>query len=183
MARKKKSKRAEYEFLSLRVEDYSASVEASINYQVRDSRHRRPEALVYGFGSHIEIEASVVWPEERADQPLHLTVYGHEPHQGTFDMTLDDCHVIDESGSRKYQKKRGEAVPVYNVPKGIGNIEKVRGVNAWSGYAWVTAACASDMMALLPNVDPLYLSIHEMKEGRSRFIVGLTLQTVDPSTE
>ena len=39
------------------------------------------------------------------------------------------------------------------------------------------------MMTLLVGVRPLYISIHEMREGRRRSIVSLTVQTGDPVEE
>ena len=41
----------------------------------------------------------------------------------------------------------------------------------------------SDMLALLPQVRPLYVSIHERKVGRTRWINGLTLQMSHPAFE
>ena len=34
----------------------------------------------------------------------------------------------------------GEEVPVYDVPEGMGLIEKVRGSKEWSGFCWVLCA-------------------------------------------
>jgi len=38
--------------------------------------------------------------------------------------------VLDEDGTWKYRRYRGEDIPVYDVPEGIGLIEKVRGRSA-----------------------------------------------------
>ncbi len=183
-ARKKaKKKSAEYAFLSLAVFSYKASVDAAISYNVRDKRHYQEDAKVFDFHSSVEIECRSLWPEDRADSDYYLTIYGHEPDHAPFSLTLDDCHVLEENGERKYTKRRGELAPVYRVPKGIGFLEKVRGENAWSGVAWVSGPCLSDMLALLPAVRPLYVFIHEQREGRNRSIVGLTLQNTDPAEE
>ena len=100
-----------------------------------------------------------------------------------FDVTLSDCQARDDDGDRKYRRVRGEDVPVYEVPKGIGMIERVRGVGGWSGWCWISPRAVSDMLVLLPNVSPLYISLHERKIGRTRWINGLTLQTTDPAEE
>jgi hypothetical protein len=72
---------------------------------------------------------------------------------------------------------------VYELPNGIGPPERVRGTKDWTGWCWVSPRTVSDMLALLPNVQPLYISIHERKIGRKRWINGLTLQTTDPAEE
>jgi hypothetical protein len=54
---------------------------------------------------------------------------------------------------------------VYDVPDGLGLIEKVRGKREWSGFCWVSPGTVSDMLLLLPHVSPLYISIHERKVG------------------
>ena len=56
-----------------------------------------------------------------------------------------------------------------------------RGAEHWSGYIWVPVKTVSDMLALLPSVQPLYLEIHQLKEGRNCHIAGLTLRTTNPA--
>ena len=51
-----------------------------------------------------------------------------------------------------YLRVRGEEVSVYDVPKGMGLIEKARGSKKWSGFCWVSPGTVSDMLALLPHV-------------------------------
>ena len=42
---------------------------------------------------------------------------------------------------------------------------------------WVSPHTVTDMLTLLPNVRPLFLTIQELRVERYRWIVGLTLQT------
>ena len=49
-----------------------------------------------------------------------MTIYGHEIRPGDFELTLSDCHVMDEHWSPKYKRVRGKDIPVYDVPKGPG---------------------------------------------------------------
>lgn len=183
-ARKKaKTKQAEYDFLSLEVSSFKASVDAAVSYRVRDKKHHEEDARVFDFHSNVEIVCRSLWPEERAGCDYHLTISGHELEHAPFSMTLDDCQIRDEFGERQYTKRSGEQVPVYCVPKGIGYLEKLRGEKAWSGVAWVSRQCISDMLMLLPTVRPLYVFIHELRNGKNRSIVGLTLQTTDPTEE
>tara|TARA_R110002096_G_scaffold61399_4_gene152604 strand:+ start:5253 stop:5549 length:297 start_codon:yes stop_codon:yes gene_type:complete len=98
-------------------------------------------------------------------------------------LTLADCHICDDKGSPKYRKVRGKEIPIYDIPKGIGRLERQRGTTNWLGNVWVSPQSVTDMLALLPNVKPLFLTIHEMRAERNHWIVGLTLQTKKPEDE
>ena len=91
--------------------------------------------------------------------------------------------MLDEYGAHKYRKVRGNMVPVYDIPKDIGFLDKVRGGKAWSGAVWVAPQTTTDMLAVLPSVRPLYLALHELKIERRRFVSSLTLQTTHPAEE
>jgi len=180
----KKNKPVEkYELLAVKLTEFKASVDATINYEVRDKRHYQSDANVYSFSSSVELEGVCNYPEEREGEKYLLTIYGGEMRAGQFDVTLSDCQVRDDDGMLKYRKVRGNEIPIYEVPKGIGPLERVRGTKDWTGWCWVSPRTLSDMLALLPNVRPLYISIHEHKLGRHRFINALTLQTTDPAEE
>ena len=116
--------------------------------------HYYRDAKVYQFDSSVELEGACNYPEEREGEKFPFTVYGREIHEGGFDVTLSDCHVLDDDGARKYRRVRGKDVPVYEVPKGIGTIQRVRGSGGWSGWCWISPRAVSDMLALLPNVSP-----------------------------
>jgi hypothetical protein len=160
-------------------------VDASINYRVRDPRHYDTDAEVYDFGSDLEINCRSTWPEGLAGEDYHLTVYGSESSPGQFRMTLRDCQAKDEDGSSIFRKKAGQAVPVYDVPKGIGHFDRRRtgSSRAWSGCAWVAPRCLSDMLLILLHVRPVYVFVYERRDNRVRLIVGLTLQTTDPAAD
>lgn len=176
-------RKEEYDFLSIRVTDYKAYVDASINHDVRDKRYYHDDAKVYKFSSHVEITGICTWPEEKEGDEYVMTIYGSEIRTGDFDLTLSDCHVLDERSIPKFKKVRGKEVPIYDVPKGLGTIEKQRGIALWSGCLWVSPQGITNMLNLLPNVTPLYMFIHERNIERNRWIVGFTLQTSDPAEE
>lgn len=138
---------------------------------------------IYRFESYLEVEGVSTYPETLAGNPFHLTIRGSESRHGEFSLTLDDFHVKNEDGSRKYRKARGLEIPVYDVPKGIGILERQRGTKSWNGYVWVKPQIITDMLTLLPHITPLFLALHEHKVERSRWITGLTLQTTDPAEE
>ena len=182
-AETKKTSAEEYTFLALKLNRFDAVINASINYEVRDSRHRRDDAKVYDFESHLYIEGVCTYPAKRAGATYCLTVYGSEPRYDKFTSILADCHVRNDHGLPKYRKVRGKEVPIYDVPKGIGHLERQRGVQTWVGWIWVPPQTVNDMLTLLPHVRPLYIDIHELSINRNRWLVGLTLQTTAPAAE
>ena len=183
MAKRKKSPAVEYELLSIPLSGYRASVDASVNPYARDKRHHYADPKIYSFGTSLELEGVCNYPEERSGESYVISVHGWETEEGKFEDRLSDRHVMDEDGTRKYRKVRCDEVPVYDVPEGIGLIEKVRGEKRWTGFCWVSPGTVSDMLSLLPHVRPLYVSIHEHKVGRTRWINGLTLQMSHPAFE
>lgn len=183
MARRTTKGSPAYTFLGVGLSGFSARVGASVSHKARDPRHYRDDTNVYEFTSSLEFEGVCTYPEERAGEFYRLTAYGHEPRPGEFALTLADCHVRDERGLPKYRKLAGKQVPVYEVPKGIGLLNRERGTRAWTGWVWVSSQLITDMLTLLRTAGPLYVGIQESKVDRSRWIVGLTLQTTDPANE
>ena len=168
MAKKKNSAAVTYELLSIPLSGFGASVDASVNHEARDKRHHYADPKIYQFHTSVELEGVCDYPEERSGDSYIISVHGWENEEGKFKVRLSDRHVLDEDGARKYRKVRGEEIPVYDVPDGLGLIEKVRGEKRWSGFCWVSPGTVSDMLALLPHVSPLYMAIHECKVGRTR---------------
>jgi hypothetical protein len=183
MGKKKKPTGPEYTFLAIKITDYSTHIDASISYKVRDTRHYQDDAKVYEFASEVELHGICTYPEDRSGDRYALTIRGSESRQGEFALTLADCHVRDDKGLPKYRRARGKEVPVYDIPKGIGLLERQRGTQSWTGWAWVSPRTITDMLTLLPHVHPLYVAIQEVKMQRARWIVSLTLQTADPANE
>ena len=100
-----------------------------------------------------------------------------------FESKLSDFQVYDENRVPKYYKVRGEERPIFEPPNGVGYIERLRGTKDWTGCCWLPPQTVSDMLVLLTHITPLYVSIHELKLGRHRWIIGLTLQTTDAADE
>ena len=127
MAPRKKTPSVEYELLSIPLSGFGASVDASVNHKARDRRHHYRDPKIYSFGSSVELEGVCDYPEERSGESYVISVHGWETEEGEFEARLSDQHVMDEDGMRKYRKVRGKEIPMYDVPEGIGLIEKVRG--------------------------------------------------------
>jgi hypothetical protein len=62
-------------------------------------------------------------------------------------------------------------------------VDKVRGEPRWEGWAFVAPRFVQDVLAVLNQARPLYIDLLERKEQRSRWIQGLTVQTIDPEIE
>lgn len=181
MSTKKKVQRKEYDFLGIALSGFDILVEGSINHEVRIPRYYREDARVYNYSTQLQLTGTSIFPDEHINESYFIVVHGSEDVSTKFDTVLSDYHVPDESQSPVYRKVRGELKPVYDPPSGIGLLERERGTKDWSGWCWLPASIVSDMVVLLNQRKPLYISIHEMKQGRARWIVGLTLQTIDPA--
>lgn len=180
-SKKLKKEKPEYSFLGIKIENFDVIADASINYEVRyNLRECSGDERVYNFGTKIEITGNCNYPEECVGVPYTITIYGDDRRQDQFNMRLKDFHAIDDQWQKVYRKVKDGMRPVYNVPTGIGYLEKIRASESWSGYIWATPRFASDILKLL-NVDrPMYIEIHRLKEGRGYTISSLSVKTIDP---
>lgn len=184
MAKRKLSKpKVEYNYISVKLSETSSTISAGINWKIHDRRYAEDSTPIYRFDSDLELSGSITYPDERAGNEFKLLVYGRELHDGQFQATLEDYHVRDAQGVRKYRKRGDQHVPVYDPPDSIGHIEKLRGTLNWSGCVWVSPTTINDMLSLICIKQQLYFCIDEVKESRRRFIRGITLQTTDPNEE
>ncbi len=182
MVRAKKSIE-EYSLISIKIRDHNARAGASINHKVRDKRYQNDELRVYQFDSYLEISGICTYPDDRAGDRYLITIYGDQSDEGDLDKKLQGYHVRDKNGDPKYRKSRGHYLPVYEVPKGVGFIQKERGVNSWNGSIWVPNETVAMMFALLNSIGALFVELHERRIARNRWINSLTLQTTDPAYE
>ena len=127
MVSRKKQAKEQYELLAIELTGYKASVDAAINYEVRDKRLRHGGTKIFDFVTSLGLEGVCLYPEEREGEKYYLSVRGEGHPSWPHSMTLNDCHVLDEHGAHKYRKVRGEQVPVYDIPRNIGFLDKVIG--------------------------------------------------------
>ena len=180
---KSKKPKLQYSLIDLEIINYSASVDASINYEVANPRRCYGDEKVYNFSSSLKIEAKCVYPEEQLGHTYIFSVYGVDHDIGgrcMKSLTLNECRKKDEYNSVIYKQVRGESVPEYDIPKSVGMIEKARGENHWSGTVWVQPNTVDTMLTLLTAVKPLYISLHQFKLDRHYWIKGFTLQMEKP---
>jgi hypothetical protein len=128
----------EYSLISIRIQNHKARVGASINHKANDKRYQHDELRVYQFDSSLEIAGICNYPDDRSGETFLITVYGDQPGEGELNARLRDFHIKDKYGDPKYRKLRGRHMPVYEIPKGVGFLQKVRGKNSWYGCIWVT---------------------------------------------
>jgi hypothetical protein len=98
-------------------------------------------------------------------------------------MKLKDLQARDARGSLRYRTYRGKDLPMYDRPKSFGLLNKTRGEARWTGWLFLPTRSASDMLVLLSQKRDLFLAVHERRNGRTRWIHGMSLQTSDPSEE
>jgi hypothetical protein len=190
MPKKKRRIRAkhveEYAHVALRVESYKARVEAALNHYAHNPEYAfrdTEEEPLYHFLAHLEIAAIFTFPEDRADQPCELTIYGEDHPESSTYWKLKDVQKRDEHRTPVYRTYRGKDIPVYLPPKGMGVLERARGESRWRGTLWGPPRFVTDLLLLLAHDRTLFLSITERKLERHRWIQSVTLQTTDPAEE
>ena len=186
--KRKRSRRPEDEYthLALRIEGLKVRSSAGINHFVHAPQYAwrdTQKQSLYEFQTQLEIFAVCFFPEERVDHAYELTIYCDDGPESEIHRKLEDVQVRDENNIRQYRTYRGDEIPVYDPPKGMGSIEKVRGEQLWRATIWAKPPYISDLLVLLGYDQQLYLSINERKLGRRRWIQSISVQTSDPSQE
>ena len=183
MTRKKIKPVDQYAFLTISVDKFSAAVNTSINGQARERHQHNDNVSLYSFGCSVEIQGTCTYPPERVHESYRIDISTNPQSQLDFDAKLKDTRVRDEDGSFKYRKVRGRSLPVYDIPEGLGLLDKERGTTNWNGWLWVPEQTLTQMLILLTNVKRLSLEGHERKIGRRHWINELRLQMTDPNEE
>ena len=183
MTRKKIKPVDQYAFMTINVDKFSAAVNMSVNGQARERPQDNDNVSLYSFSCSAEIQGTCTYPPERVHENYRIDISARSPGELKFDAKLTNVHVRDEDGSLKYRKLRGRSLPVYDIPEGLGLLDKERGTRNWNGWLWVPEHTLTQMLILLTNVKPLYLEIHERKIERTRWINGVSLQMTDPNEE
>ena len=183
MTRRQPKQAEEHTHLAIRVESYSAIAGAGINPTLyRDNpRDIIPEDLVLEGSLGLEVRGVCIYPPPRADQKFEITI--HTENASKTGLRVKDLHKRDANNAPLYRKNRGELYPVYDLPAGLGIIERRRSDDVWGGWVFVEAKVVTNMLILLGQKQQSYLAINERKIGRHRWIWHLSLQTTDPAAE
>lgn len=183
VTRKRSTPQPVYTHLAITIDSFSIRIDAGINYELHDLRHAVSATKLYSHSTHIEVMGRCHYPEERADQEYRIDIFGRALRSGDFDKTLADVHVRDNDGHPKYRKRGDHHFPIYDPPDSVGFIDSARGSQLWTACAWVPPDSVIAMLAVLPHIAPLYITIQEVKFERRRKIRSITMQTSDPAEE
>jgi hypothetical protein len=183
MATRRRNPESQHTFLAVRVEDYSADAGVGVNLDLVTDRplFSTDDDLVYQSVTHIEIRGTCFHPADRENEPYEIQVSGDESSRSK--LTLKDVRARDEYDVPRYRPYRGQQIPVYNAPPGLAVLHRNRNDRTWRAWINVDPKVATSMLVLLSQTKRLYLSIHEVKSERKRWIRSMSLQTTDPATE
>jgi hypothetical protein len=174
------NEQAEYSFLSLTVTDFNISSSVCINPEVRDPRYGPPETKIYEQHSCIDVQCRNIDPDEPLTDTYFFSLFGFPASHMNPDLKLDNYHVEDDEGFKKYRNRKDREVPVYDIPKGMNALEKKRGARHWSSALWLSPAIVSDMIALLLSDRDIYAACHIRHIDRVAWLNGFDLQTANP---
>lgn len=170
-------------FLTVALKNYNTSIGASISHEARDPPKFADHVHVYDFASSLELEGVCTYPDERAGESYLVTLYTEAPSKTDPEATLRGFQARNADGSPRFRRIRGQEVPVYDVPRGLGLLERARGSQYWTGWVWVSGPTLSQMLTLVTSAKPLFLEIHERRTNRVHWINGVTLTSTDPAAE
>jgi hypothetical protein len=170
--------------LNIRVESFEASAEASINHDAYSPQFAfvlDEDDPVYKFTGRVRVSGISTDPPNRAHDSYEIELLGDASHSHRLNARLKDLQKRDEKGVLQYRQYRGRQVPVFEQPRGLGLLEKVRGECAWRAFLLVTPKFVDQWIVLLQNSTSLFMSITEFKLGRARWVRSVTLGTTDPA--
>ncbi|MCB0636465.1 MAG: hypothetical protein KDC54_07590 [Lewinella sp.] len=176
----------QYTDLSVRVDAYDVSANASINNNIRSPEsalYRDDEEPVYEFSTHLEISGTSIGPASRAGDTYDLSLYSENRPARGVNLPLKALQELDEHDSPVYRTYRGAPVPVYREPPGIALIKKDRGKPRWTVWVPALPHFVSDVLVLLGQDRQVYITLYERKVERRRWLQYLTFQTNNPLDE
>jgi len=184
MPRKRKGSYDDFVEIAIQINDIGVRSQASLNVDLKTSHpifsHENDPA--FEFESSLEISGECIYPGEFEHIRFFINLIGDACNRRT-NITLNDCHAIDENKVPIYKEYRGKVYPVYNSPLGLSLLEKKRGENSYDTWAWVKPRMITDILILLSLNKSLYASMIVRKHNRKRWIEQLSIQTHDPAVE
>lgn len=189
MPRKVSDKKAqpEHTFLAVRVIGYDVRITASINHQVENPKYAfgslRGDEPIYKHITYLTICGHATYPEKRAGERFEFTVHGDDSPAKELRATLKDVQIRDEFNCPEYREYRGRQIPVVHPIPSLAFIDKNRAEQKRTVWLNVEPRLVSDMLALLGSARTVYVAVHEVKEGRTRWVRRFELQTTDPAND
>lgn len=184
MAKRVKERGAliEHTFLHVSLTDFDVSIDAAVNHNLRDERPRpgTEDEYAFEFATRLELTGHCTYPDKRAGDLYKVIIWTQKERKGDIPLTLKDFQRIGEDHSPEYKSIRGVSVPVYDPPNGMSVTTKRHGEPIWDVWMQYPPGTITDMLILLSHTTPLYLTLHETKKEKKRWIQSLTLQTTIP---
>lgn len=182
----KRTTRGEHAQIAIRVDHHDVFVSAGLNLDLvapeyalnLDERDLALECV-----SRLVIRGTGIDPKSRVGHQFEFSISGDDAPSKGVALTLKDKQLRDEYGVPKYRAYREREIPMYRDSDGIALLSKTRGQNLWAAWINVAPVVVSDMMVLLQTDRQMFISMHEFKEGRNRWIRRIEVQTSDPLTE
>ena len=189
MRKKSKAKKRqveEHSHLTISVEKYEASVSLRINHYAYEPQYAwqsTDEEPVYELSNDLIVSGSILEPADRAGDRCVITLYGADTSVRDLDAKLEDIAEVDENRVPRFRTYRGREVPIYRPPRGLGLIDKARGEPEWRTSLFVKPCLVDRWQTLLGSSRKLFISLHECKAGRKRWVRGIELMTQNPDEQ
>lgn len=176
----------EHTFLGILVDSHEVAVRRSINSGLVGNtiiQTVNEDSLVFASSIRIDISGTCTFPKSRATEKYTLAICGSQ--LTSREPLVKDIQVRGKDNLLAYRQYGGRKIPVYDCPLGISTFERIRGANTWYATLSVPDYTASDILAVLAQsaARPIYISIHEHRRERERWIRELYVQTKDPALE
>jgi hypothetical protein len=188
MPRAKRAKpkdEAQHTFISIRVTHFDVSSRASINYRVENPKYAFgplcQEDLVFNHITSLKVCGEPAEPSNRGTR-YELSINTEYGPYKRVNLTLGDIQARNKHGTPMYREYRGRTIPVVEPVSGISLLNRNR-EGVWTTYINVVPRLVSDMLAILNTGRPTWVSLHEVKTGRVRWIRDISIQTTDPAEE
>lgn len=176
----------EHTFSSFQVKNFDASARASINHQVANPKYSfeplLPEDLVFSHTTSLTVRGEATYPPERAGVSYELTINGEDGRYKRVNLTLGDIQSQNKHGSPTYRQYRGRTIPVVDPVPGIALLDRNK-QGTWTAWINVLPRLVSDMLVILNTNRSTWVSLHETKAGRTRWIRDISIQTTNPEGE
>ena len=171
--------------LCIRLDAYEANVSAQVHYHAYSPEYAwrdESDELLFRYDNKVVLTGVCIEPNDRTRDTYELKVYGDNSNAHGHDVTLRDIHATEgKYGVHQYRTYRGREVPVYQPPEGLALLSKVRGERLWTAALFAPTRFVAELMALLSHEMQLYVELHECKEGRDRWLRGVSLRTHNPA--
>lgn len=186
--KKKRQSKPQYKhtLIAVRVENYEVRADAGVHHYVYQPHYAWRDIdddPLFEFSTHIEITGASIYPEDRAGDSYEITIHSETAESARINAKVKEVQARDEYGAPQYRQYRGKSVPVYNPPEGVGHLNKIHGEKKFTGWVFAPPRFLSDYLMLLGQGRELYLSLHERRLQRHRWLHHLSLQTSDPAEE